>query len=56
MLFLHRQQLEVAGDSPQCNFSYAGCCQTMVCGALLVGELMESHLHLGSGAIRPKRW
>lgn len=48
MLFLCRQQLEVAGNISNSNFSYTGCCQMMVCEALLVNELMESELHLGS--------
>lgn len=50
MLFVHRQQLEVAGNISKSNFSYTGCCQMMVCEALLVNELMESDLHLGLGA------
>ena len=50
MLFLCRQQLEVAGNISKSNFSYTSCCQTMVCEALLVNELMESDLHLGSEA------
>lgn len=50
MFFLCRQQLEVAGNISKSNFSYTGCCQMMVCEALLVSELMERDLHLGSGA------
>lgn len=49
MLFLRRQQLEVAGNISKSNFSFTSCCQIMVCEALLVNELMESDLHLGSG-------
>lgn len=50
MLFLCRQQLEVAGNISNSNFSGTSCCQTMVCEVLLVNELMESELHLGSWA------
>lgn len=50
MLFLCRQQLELAGNIFKSNFSYTGCCQAMVYEALLVSELMESGMHLGSGA------
>lgn len=50
MLFLCRQQLEVAGNISNNNFPCTGWCQMMVCEALLVNELTQSELHLGSRA------